>query len=113
MISSLTSSCRSGDNIIYMLNSIGSDLNKSINKAGISKQIQAVNMCDLWEKKVCELFGPQIKEKSQALHFKDGVLTVAVLSPVLAQEFRFKEEEIRKELNSAHSGFVKKIRFEV
>jgi hypothetical protein len=96
-----------------MLHSIGSDLSRSIAKAGISKQIEAVKICDLWEKKICEIFGPQVKEKSQALHFKNGVLTVAVLNAVLAQEFRFKEEEIRKELNRSSQEFVRKIRFEI
>lgn len=97
----------------HMLNSIGGDLKKSIAKAGISKQIEAVKVCDLWEKKICEIFGPQVAEKSQAIQLKNGVLTVAVLSPVLAQEFRFKEDEIKKELNRGGSEYVRKIRFEI
>lgn len=96
-----------------MLSSIGSDLGKSINKAGISRQIEAVLICDLWEKAICDIFGKQVAEKSQALHFKNGVLTVAVLNPVLAQEFKFKEEEIKKHLNSGGKGLVGKIRFEI
>lgn len=96
-----------------MLNSIGFDLHKSIKKAGIAKQIEAVTVCDIWESVVCEVFGDQIKEKSKAIRFKDGVLTVAVLSSVLAQEFKFKEEDIRNRINKKNSGFVKKIRFEI
>jgi hypothetical protein len=96
-----------------MLNSIGSDLKKSINKAGISRQIEAVAVCDLWERIICHIFGEQVSGKSQALHFKNGILTVAVLNPVLGQEFRFKEEEIKRELNKGRSEFVRKIRFEI
>jgi len=96
-----------------MLSSIGADLKKSINKAGISRQIEAVEVCDLWEKVVCQIFGNQVIDKSRALSFKDGTLTVAVLSPVLSQEFRFKEEEIKSNLNRGRKIWVKKIRFEI
>ena len=60
-----------------------------------------------------EIFGMQIAGRSQALKFKNNVLTVAVLDSVLAQEFKFKEEEIKKKLNAKHFGFVKKIRLEI
>lgn len=113
MTNSSTSSCRSGGKLKFMLNSIGGDLKKSIAKAGISKQIEAVKICDLWEKKICEIFGPQVKEKSQAIQLKNGILTVAVLNPVLAQEFRFKEDEIKRELNRQGSEYVRKIKFEI
>lgn len=96
-----------------MLHSIGGDLLQSLNKAGISKQIEAVQVCDLWEKVICKIFGEQVIGQTQALHFKDGTLTVAALSPVLAQEFKFKEEEIKKELNAGRKEKVRKIRFEI
>ncbi|MFA6897351.1 MAG: DciA family protein [Patescibacteria group bacterium] len=96
-----------------MLNSIGGDLLNSLNKAGISRQIEAVQVCDLWEKVICGIFGKQVIGQSQALHFKNGTLTVAVLSPVLAQEFKFKEEEIKKEINAGRKDKVRKIRFEI
>lgn len=96
-----------------MLNSIGFDLKKSIKKAGISKQIEAVTVCDVWEVVICEIFGLQVADQSKAIRFKGGVLTVAVLNSVLAQEFKFKEEEIKNRINQKKSGFVKKIRFEI
>ncbi|MDD3006591.1 MAG: DciA family protein [Candidatus Pacebacteria bacterium] len=96
-----------------MLNSIGGDLLKSLGKAGISKQIEAVQVCDLWEKVICKIFGEQVVGQSQAMYFKDGVLAVAVLNPVLAQEFKFKEEEIKKEINQGRSDKIRKIRFEI
>lgn len=96
-----------------MLNSIGFDLKKSIKKAGISKQIEAVTVCDVWESVICEIFGLQVADKSKAIRFKGGVLTVAVLNSVLAQEFKFKEEEIKSKINQKKAGFVKKIRFEI
>jgi len=95
-----------------MLNSIGDDLLKSLNKAGIARQIDAVTVCDSWEKVIIDIFGPQVEGKTQAMHFKNGTLTVAVLSPVLAQEFRFKEDDIKKGLNKGRKEYVRKIRFE-
>ncbi len=96
-----------------MLDSIGGDLQQSLNKAGITRQIDAVRVCERWEKVISGIFGKQVTGKSQALHFKNGTLTVAVLSPVLAQEFRFKEEEILKEINEGRKDKVRKIRFEI
>ena len=96
-----------------MLSFIGKDLINSINKAGISRQVEAVGVCDLWEKVICQVFGKQVIDKSKALYFKNGTLTVAVLNPVLSQEFRFKEEEIKSKLNQERKNLVKKIRFEI
>jgi predicted nucleic acid-binding Zn ribbon protein len=96
-----------------MLNSIGGDLQRSLGKAGISKQIEAVQVCDMWEKIIGKIFGEQVAGQTQAMYFKNGTLAVAVLSPVLAQEFKFKEEEIIKEINRGRSDKVRKIRFEI
>ena len=97
-----------------MLNSIGGYLKKSINKAGISKQIEAVQVCRFWQDVIGNIFGKAVAEKSQAIRFKNGAITVAVLSSVLAQEFKFKEDEIKEEINKkAGYNAVRKIRFEI
>jgi len=97
-----------------MLHSIGGDLKKSINKAGISREIEAFQVCDFWQKAVENIFTKEIADKTQAIKYKNGTLTVAVLSSVLAQEFKFKEEEIKEEMNkNARYNAVRKIRFEM
>lgn len=97
-----------------MLNSIGGDLKKSINKAGIGKQIEAVQVCEFWQEVVGSIFGGQVAERSKALKFKNGAITVAVLSSVLAQEFKFKEGEIKENINrKAGYDLVRKIKFEI
>ena len=97
-----------------MLTSINYDLKKSINKAGIDKQVKAAQICHFWQEVIREIFGQEIAKKSQALKFKNGALTVAVLSSVLAQEFKFKEEEIKSKINKKVGySLVKKIRFEI
>ncbi|MCK4799876.1 DUF721 domain-containing protein [Candidatus Parcubacteria bacterium] len=96
-----------------MLHSIGGDLKKSISKAGISREIEAFQICESWQKVVKVIFTEEVAKKSQAIKYRNGALTVAVLSSVLAQEFKFKEEEIKEEMNKkARYNAVRKIRFE-
>ena len=97
-----------------MLHPISGDLKKSINKAGISREIEAFQLCEFWQKVVKDIFSKEIARKSQAIKYRNGTLTVAVLSSVLAQEFKFKEEEIKEEMNKkARYNAVRKIRFEM
>lgn len=97
-----------------MLNSIGGYLKKSINKAGINKQVEAAQICQFWQEAIKDIFGKAVAEKSQAIKFKNGAITVAVLSSVLAQEFKFKESEIKEEINKkAGYNAVRKVRFEI
>lgn len=97
-----------------MLTSISVSLKKSINKAGINKQVEAAQVCEFWQEAIKDIFGSVVAEKSQAIRFKNGTVTVAVLSSVLAQEFKFKEGEIKEKINKK-TGYnaVRKIRFEI
>jgi len=97
-----------------MLNSIGGYLKKSINKAGINRQVEAAQICQFWQDAIESIFGKAVAEKSQAIKFKNGAITVAVLSSVLAQEFKFKEGEIKEEINKKVGyNLVRKIKFEI
>ncbi|MCK4592080.1 DUF721 domain-containing protein [Candidatus Parcubacteria bacterium] len=97
-----------------MLHSISGDLKKSISKAGISREIEAFQVCDFWQKTIKGIFTEEIADKTQAIKYKNGTLTVAVLNSVLAQELKFKEEEIKEEINKkAKYNAVRKIRFEI
>ena len=96
-----------------MFHSIGRDLKKSINKAGISREIEAFQICESWQKVIEVIFTEEVAKKSQAIKYRNGALTVAVLNSVLAQEFKFKENEIKEEINKkAEYNAVRKIRFE-
>lgn len=97
-----------------MLEPISKIIEKSINRADISRQVQAAQVCHFWQEVARGIFGEDAVKKSQAIRLKDGALTVAVLSSVLAQEFKFKEEEIKNGINSkAGENVVRKIRFEI
>lgn len=97
-----------------MLNPIKRSLEISINRAGIERQIEAVRICQYWQEVVEIIFSKEVSEKSQAIKFHNGALIVAVLNPVFAQEFKFKEEEIIEEMNKkVGKCVVRKIRFEL
>ena len=97
-----------------MLSPLKSFLNRSINKAGIQKSVEAARVCFFWEGIIKEIFNQEAAEKSKAIRFRNGILTVAVLSSTLAQEFNFKEREIKRKINEKLGGEkVRKIRFEV
>lgn len=97
-----------------MLNPICDYLKKSVNKAGVDKQVQAAQICQFWQVAVSKMFNEGAAKKSQAIRLRNSTLTVAVLNSVLAQEFKFKEGEIIEKLNKKVGGdIVKKIRFEI
>ena len=97
-----------------MLSSISGDIKKSINKAGIGREMEAFKICEFWKKVIENIFTEEIAQKSQAIKYKNGTLTVAVLSSVIAQEFKFKEDEIKNEMNKEiRYKAVRKIRFEL
>ena len=97
-----------------MLTPLKGFLNISINKAGIQKSVEAARVCFFWGGIIKEIFNQEAAEKSKAIRFKNGILTVAVLSSTLAQEFNFKEREIKEKINEKLGGEkVRKIRFEV
>lgn len=97
-----------------MLEDIKKGLNKSINRAGIVRQVSAARTCEAWREAITVIFAPDVANKTQALKCKNGVMTVAVLNSVFAQEFRFKEDDIKQEINRI-MGYeaVKIIRYEI
>ncbi len=96
-----------------MLSPLKNFLNIAANKAGIAKQLEAARACSLWGEIIENIFNEDAAKKSKAIRFRNGTLTVAVLSSTLAQEFNFKEEEIKNEINKKLGGErVKKVRFE-
>jgi len=97
-----------------MLSTIKSGLKRSINKAGIGKQVDAARVCEFWQEVVGDIFTPEVAHKSHAIRCKNGVMTIAVLNSVFAQEFKFKEGEIIDEINKKMGAIiVNKIRFEM
>ncbi|MBU4142119.1 DUF721 domain-containing protein [Patescibacteria group bacterium] len=89
-------------------------LNQAVNRAGIDKNIKAAGICDLWDKIIFEMFDKVFIEKCKAIRFKDGVLVVAVLGSVFAQELEMQKYEIMEAINKEVGiNIVERIKFEI
>lgn len=89
-------------------------LNQAVNRAGIDKNIKAAGICDLWDKIIFEMFDKVFIEKCKAIRFKDGVLVVAVLGSVFAQELEMQKYEIMEAINKEIGrNIVERIKFEI
>lgn len=89
-------------------------LNQAVNRAGIDKNIKAAGVCDLWDKIIFEMFDKVFIEKCKAIRFKDGVLVVAVLGSVFAQELEMAKYEIMEAINKEIGrNIVERIKFEI
>ena len=91
---------------------IGAILPKSIKRAGISGQLQASMVCGAGDREIRRIFGDNLGRQVRVLYFKDNVLTLVILSSVLAQEIRFRESDIILFLNNKFGqGTVERIRY--
>ncbi len=71
---------------------------------GLGLQIQAGRACVEFDKIIENDFGEDFKNKVKSLHFKKGILTIAVNGSVYAQEIHYKThlivEKVNKKLGS-------------
>lgn len=87
-------------------------LGKNVRKKGLSSQVEAAMILELFQQKAKELFDPSLLESMRPLYVKDRILTIAVLSPVLAQEIKLNEPTILRYINEkAGGGVVEHLRF--
>ena len=92
--------------------SIGSLLQKTLNKAGIAEQVNAAIVCNEFQSIAQELFGKAIQDKAKALYVKNRTLTIAVTSSVIGQEIKLHEREIVQKLEKkVGKNKVEKLRF--
>ena len=85
---------------------ISSLLWQSIAKAGIEKEMLASLVIEEFKKNLIAEFGEKILKKIKILHFKNGILTISILSSVIAQEIKLKEKDLIEKINQK---FNKKI----
>ncbi|MFA6917768.1 MAG: DUF721 domain-containing protein [Candidatus Gracilibacteria bacterium] len=77
-------------------------IQKAADKYGISKELNAIKICNSFREIVPDLFEkiPQAKDYVTPAHYKNGALTVNVPSPAWAQEVIMRKEKIIDEMNS-------------
>lgn len=95
-----------------MLRPIGDFLGGAVRRQGIEKQVEATQVIEEFEAAIAGQFGKKILNQVQAKSLKNQVLSVAVISSVIANELRINEGEILKKINDKYKKtLVKKLRF--
>ena len=79
---------------------IGNIIDKNINRAGLTKQVEAARICNTYHQALRGLdINKEVLKKSQAIHYRYKILTVAVLGASWAQELQMRRHLIIKEIN--------------
>ena len=78
-----------------MLEHIAGTLKKLIRKQGLEKEINQQKAIDLWG----DVVGQKIKEHTEPIEVKFGVLTVKTTNPIWRQELQFQKKKIVKSIN--------------
>jgi len=90
------------------LEHIAGALKKLIKKQGMEKEIHQQKAVDVWG----EAVGEKIKEQTEPLDVRFGVLTVKTSSPVWRQELQFQKKTIVDSINKKlKKTTIKDIRF--
>jgi len=74
--------------------------NSSLEKKGIKDQLQGSLIIAEANKLLVDFFGEDFQDKARAIYFKEGVLTIAVLSDDLFGQMKSQEEEFIAILNN-------------
>ena len=87
---------------------IAGALKKLIKKQGMEKEINQQKATDVWG----ETVGKKIKEHTEPVDVRFGVLTVKTSSPVWRQELQFQKKSIVNSINKKlKKTIIKDIRF--
>lgn len=97
---------------VKIMQSLKELLPKAVKNAGISRQIEAVQVVKIANEVITEFLGPAATQRAQAIYFKDKTVTVACLSSVLSQELHLAEKQIIDRINQRFDQVVvAKLRF--
>ena len=87
---------------------IAGALKKLIKKKGMEKEINQQKATDIWG----EIVGKKIKENTEPVDVRFGILTVKTSSPVWRQELQFQKENIIDSINKRlKKTTIKDVRF--
>tara|TARA_B100001027_G_scaffold155438_1_gene109345 strand:+ start:564 stop:839 length:276 start_codon:yes stop_codon:yes gene_type:complete len=90
------------------LEHIARALKKLVKKQGMEKELNQQKAIDVWGKVV----GKKIKEHTEPIEVRYGVLTVKTSSPIWRQELQFQKDKIVESINKKLiKANIKDIRF--
>jgi predicted nucleic acid-binding Zn ribbon protein len=91
--------------------SISKVIAKKFGRSPLAKSVTAALVCDEFNRLILEKWGEKIKDTARAMYVKDKILTVACLSPVVAQEIKMKEGELLEKIKEKFGeGIVERLR---
>jgi len=91
---------------------LSSIIGQHVQKKGLAYQVEAAMTLQYFDEIAEKLWEGRMKDRAKALYLKDHTLTIAVLSPLLAQELKTKESEIQEYINKkVGTEAVMKLRF--
>jgi hypothetical protein len=95
-----------------MMKSLGDILKAKSNKSPFMHSVLCAGAIDMANIYIEELWGENGKKLAKAVYIKNGVLVIACLSSIMAQEIKIKETELLNKVNAkCGSMMVKKIRY--
>jgi len=95
-----------------MFHDIKSLLNRNIKQAGLNKQVDAINIIDIFNKFAPSFLPEKIARQVQAIYIREKILTLQCSSSLIMQELRYRDRYIIKILNQkAGREVVEKIRY--
>lgn len=74
-------------------------LSSAVRQKGLNKKIEAVLVLEEAQKILEQIFGSKIINKAKPIYLKNNVLVIAVLSSVVSQELKLRENEIVGKVN--------------
>jgi len=87
-------------------------LPKSIRRAGVGRQVEAVSALEIFSAAAREILGEEIAGQTKPLYFKNGIITVACLSSLIMQELQYREREIVEKINKQiGEDIIKKLNY--
>ncbi len=87
-------------------------LPKAIRTAGISSQVQAAVVLEIFERVLPDVVPPQVASRARAVRYQDGHVTIQVRSSAMAQELKGREADIIQRVNAQSPLPVERLRFE-
>ncbi|MEK9129786.1 MAG: DciA family protein [Patescibacteria group bacterium] len=84
----------------------------ALKKAKIKEQVDAIIICEEFNQIIQDIWDEKIFNQIKVISYKNKILTIAILSSVLASELQLKQEEIIKKINfKFKKNIVKKLYF--
>lgn len=94
------------------MSSLGDILKSKHNDSPLKRGITAASIVEVTNAVLAELWGPGIRDHASAAYIRNKTLAIACLSSAVAQEIRFKEQQIIAQVSArAPYAVIERIRY--